>query len=58
MAYRTVEVDLKVKLTMKVDEGTEVQQVVDELDYSFDDQTGHATVEDTEILDHEVKDSR
>jgi len=58
MSYRTVHVDLTVHLTMKVDEGTEVQEVVDELDYGFTDTTGHATVEDTEITGHEVTDSR
>lgn len=58
MAYRTVTVEVKVKLTMKVDEGTEVAEVVQELDYNFEDNTGHATIEDTEILDYDVKDSR
>jgi hypothetical protein len=58
MAYRDVIVEVTVKLKMKIDEGTEVGDVVSELDYHFADQTGNATVEDTEITDHEVKDSK
>lgn len=58
MAYRTVTVEVKVKVTMKVDEGTEVAEVIQELDYNMTDQTGHATIEDTEITDYEVQDSK
>jgi len=55
---RTVVVELKVKLVMKIDEGVQVQDVVNDLDYDFKDQTGHCEVEDTEILDYNVTDSR
>ena len=55
--YRTVAVELKVKLVMKVDEGVEISEVINELDYQFD-LPDSATLEDSEILDHEVKDSR
>jgi hypothetical protein len=55
---RKVYVDLTVRLILNVDEGMEVGNVVDELDYSFDDTTGSATVEDTEITGHEVVDSK
>jgi hypothetical protein len=58
MSYRTVTVEVKVKLLMKVDEGVEVSEVIQEMDCNFQDQSGFATIEDTEILDHEVKDSR
>lgn len=58
MSYRTVTVEVKVKLTMKVDEGTEVAEVIQELDYNFSDNTGKATIEDTEIRDYNVEDSR
>lgn len=58
MAYRTVTVELKVKLTMKVDEGTEVSEVLDEAGYNIIDTTGHADIENTEVIDYEVKDSR
>lgn len=58
MGYRTVTVEVKVKLTMKVDEGTEIQTIIDEMDYDFTDTTGSADIEDTQILNHEVTDSR
>ena len=55
--YRTVTVELKVKLVMKVDEGAEIAEVIDEMDYQFG-LPDNATLEDSEIIDHEVKDSR
>ena len=55
---RTVHVKLTVDLVLKVDEGVEVQEVVDELDYSFKDTTTKADVEDSTITDFEVTDSR
>jgi hypothetical protein len=55
---RKVYVEVKVKLIINMDDGVEVQEVVNELDYSFNSQTDGATIEDTEILDHEVKDSK
>ena len=55
---RTVHVQLTVDLTMKVDESVEIGHVVDELEYEFNDTTTQATVEDTEITDYEVLDSR
>jgi hypothetical protein len=58
MGYRTVTVEVKVKLTMKVDEGMEIQEIIDEMDYEFTDNTGNANIEDAEILGHEVTDSR
>lgn len=58
MAYRTITVEVKVRITMKVDEGTEVSEVLNECDYNFSDTTGHADIEDTEIIDHDVTDSR
>ena len=58
MADRKVYVEAKVKLIVRVDEGTEVSEVMDEMDYGFMDTTGKATVEDTEIVDYEVTDSK
>jgi len=55
---RTVHVEIKVELVLKVDEGTEIGEVVNALEYGFSDQTGHANVEDSEILDYEVRNSR
>jgi len=56
--YRTVTVEVKVKLLMKVDEGVEIGDIISEMDYDFTDTTGSASIEDTYIIDHEVMDSR
>lgn len=55
---RKVHVELKVKLILNVDEDIEVSEVLDELDYNFADTTTKAEIEDTEILDYEVMDSK
>ena len=55
---RKVEVELKVKVSMVIDEGVEVSEIVNEMEYECSDTTTKATIEDTEILDYEVKDSR
>jgi len=55
---RKVFVEVKVKLVIDADEGVEISEVIDEMDYSFVDTTGKANIVDTEILDHEVKDSK
>jgi hypothetical protein len=58
MSDRKVKVVLSVQLTLRVDEGVEVGEIIDELDYSFSDTTTKATIEDEEILDYEVIDSK
>lgn len=58
MMSRKVEVELKVKVSMIVDEDVEISAVINELDYNFSDTTTQATIIDTEILDFEVTDSR
>ncbi len=55
---RKVTVEVKVKLTINMDEGIEVSEVINELDYDFTSNTDGADVEDTEITDHEVTDSK
>ena len=55
---RTVTVKVEAKLIMKVDEGVEVSEVIDEMEYSFVDTTTRANIEDAEITDYEVVDSR
>jgi hypothetical protein len=55
---RTVTVKVEAKLTMKVDEGVEISEIIDEMEYSFSDTTTRATIEDTEITNFEVVDSR
>jgi hypothetical protein len=58
MEMRKVYINLTVKLVLNVDDGVEISDVVNELDYEFGDNTGLADVIDTEILDHEVIDSK
>lgn len=55
---RKVEVKLTVIVSLVVDEGVEISKIIDEMDYSFSDTTTKATIEDTEIIDHEITDSR
>ena len=55
---RKVHVELKVKLIFNVNEGMEISEVIDEMSYGFTDNTGAADIEDMEILDYEVTDSK
>lgn len=55
---RKVHVELRVKLILNMDEDISVSEVLDELDYNFSDTTTKAEVEDTEIQDYEVIDSK
>ena len=55
---RTVTIKVETKLTMKVDEGVGISEVINEMEYNFSDTTTRATVEDAEITDFEVVDSR
>lgn len=55
---RKVYVDLKVRLVIQIDEGIQLEEVIDELDYNFVDTTTQADVIDTEIKDWEVTDSK
>ena len=55
---RKVEVELKIKVLMVIDDGVEVGEIVDELEYEISDTTTQATIEDTEITNYEVKDSK
>lgn len=55
---RKVTVELKVKLTMTIDDGAEVGMVIGNMIPEFCCLEGQATIEDTEITDFEVTDSR
>lgn len=58
MADRKVYVDVQVRLIIRQDEGVETTEVLENMDYNFSDQTGQATIEDTEIRDWQVTDSK
>jgi len=55
---RKVTVKLEVRLVMSVDEGVEISNIVNELDYQINDTTTAANILDTEITGFEVEDSK
>ena len=55
---RKVTVKLEMQLVMRVDEGVEISDVVNELDYDIRDTTTAADILDTQITDYEVIDSK
>ena len=55
---RKVTVKLEMNVVMSVDEGVEISDVVNELDYQINDTTTLADILDTEITDFEVEDSK
>ena len=55
---RKVTVKLEMCIVMLVDEGVEISEVVNELDYQVNDTTTAADILDTEITDYEVVDSK
>ena len=55
---RVVTLTLNVQLIMVVDEGVEIQEIVDELEYNFLDTTTKADVLDETILGFEIIDSK
>jgi len=55
---RKVTIKLQMRVVMSVDEGIEISQVVNELDYQIKDTTTTADILDTEITDFEILDSK
>ena len=55
---RKVTVKLEMRIVMSVDEGVEISEVVNELDYRVNDTTTAADILDTEITGYEVVDSK
>lgn len=55
---RKVTLKLEMKIVMAVDEGIEISEVINELDYQVEDTTTAADILDTEIIDYEVIDSK
>lgn len=54
---KKVYAEVKVKILIRADEDASIEDVLNEMDYTFKDQTGKANIEDTEILDWEITDS-
>jgi len=54
---RKVTIKLEMRIVMSVNEGVEISEVVNELDYQVNDTTTAADILDTEITGYEVVDS-
>ena len=55
---RKVTLKLEMRIVMSVDEGVEVSEVVNELDYQVNDTTTAADILDTEITGYEIVESK
>ena len=55
---RKVTLKLEMRIVMSVDEGVEISEVVNELDYQVNDTTTAADILDTEITGYEVVDCK
>ena len=55
---RKVYVEAKVKLILVLDDDASLDEVLSEMGYDFEDTTTKATIEDTELMEWEVKDSK
>jgi hypothetical protein len=55
---RKVTIKLEMQVVMLVDEGVEISEIVNELDYNVNDTTTAADILDTEITSYEVVDSK
>jgi hypothetical protein len=55
---KKVYTSIVVKVVMTLEEGVEVADVIDEMDYQFNISEEQGLIEDTEIVDWEVTDSK
>ena len=55
---RKVYVTVTTRLIIRADEGVDIDEVIQEMDYDFTSQTEGADIEDTEITDYEITDSK
>ena len=55
---RKVTVEVKIKLTISADEGVSIADFVNEMGYEFVSNHDEVDILDTEVLDHEVTDSK
>jgi hypothetical protein len=58
MGDRRVVVEVKVNLIIDVEEGVAIDNVINNMNYSFTHSDEQATIIDTEIVDFNVMDSR
>ena len=55
---RKVYINVKTRLILSVDEGVDVGEVLENMDYSFTTEETRADILDTEIKDWEITDSK
>jgi len=55
---RKVYVNVITRLIIRADEDVDIQDVLTEMNYDFKDTTGKADIEDTEIRDWDITDSK
>jgi len=55
---RKVYVDVKVRLIIRANKGIDINEVLEEMDYDFISNTDNAEIEDTEIKDWDITDSK
>ena len=55
---RKVFVEVFVRLVINADEGVDIQNILDEMYYNFSTDTRGAEIEDTEIIDTNITDSK
>ena len=58
MAYRKVTIDITIRMTLVADEGESIDDILNEMDYSFTDTTGNAEVEDHRWERYDIIDSK
>ena len=54
---RKVTINLQMRIVMSVNEGVEISEIINELDYHVNDTTTAADILDTEITGYEIDDS-
>jgi hypothetical protein len=55
---RKVYVNVTVRLIIRADEGIDINNVLEDMEYDFTSQTEGADIEDTEVQDWEITDSK
>lgn len=58
MADRRVYVEVKVKLIIDVEEGVSIDHIISDMNYNFDFDGEEATINDTDIIDFVITDSK
>jgi len=54
---RKVYVNVTTRLIIHADEGTDIENVLENMDYSFTSNNSNANIEETEITDWEITDN-